>query len=271
VAEAARLLKAGRQALTEELARLVPSYHRLPKNLPDYSQETTARYRLRLLGISGAHRKGIRNTVFMLRTALQTAQQLGGVEVELVNLRDLRLDPHHTCDECLASGLAGCKLQDDMQELYQKMIAADGIIFASPVHELGISARLKNFVDRCRWMEREGRLKGKVAGALTVAYLTIGGQELAIAEISDFIRAFQMYQTGFMFGGMGVSGPAVGGHTPWTEDGRTRLTPVENDPWGMMTSRFTGRMVAEVALVLKAGRTALATAAPKTSSWEGAP
>ncbi|MDP7469766.1 MAG: NAD(P)H-dependent oxidoreductase, partial [Dehalococcoidia bacterium] len=134
-------------------------------------------------------------------------------------------------------------------------------IFGSPVHELGISGRLKGFVDRCRWMEREGTLRGKIASAITVAYLTIGGQETAIGEISDLIRAFQMYQTGFMFGGMGVSGPAVGGHTPWNEDGRTRITPVENDPWGMMTSRFTGRMVAELALVVKTGRAALSAAA----------
>ena len=193
----------------------------------------------------------------MLRSALEAARQVGGVDAELVNLRDLRLEAGHTCEECLAAGLAGCRVPDDMQPLYAKMAAADAIIFASPVHELGISGRLKNLVDRCRWMEREGTLRGKVASGLTVAYLTIAGQETAIGEISDFIRAFGMYQTGFMFGGMGVSGPAVGGHTPWNEDGRTRLTPVENDPWGMMTSRFTGRMVAELALVVKAGRAAL--------------
>jgi hypothetical protein len=45
----------------------------------------------------------------------------------------------------------------------------------------------------------------------------------------------------------------VGGHTPWGEDGRTKLTPVENDPYGMMTSRFIGRMLAEHTKVIKAG------------------
>ncbi|MEE9202301.1 MAG: flavodoxin family protein [Dehalococcoidia bacterium] len=262
VAEAARLFKAGRQSLPEtERSRIVESYHRLPKAMPDYSSLAPPNeLHVKLLGISGAHRKGARNTVYMLRAALEAARQMGGVETELINLRDLHLKAGHTCEECLAAGLAGCGVQDDMQGLYPRLASADAVIFASPVHELGISGRLKNFVDRCRWMQRDGTLRGKVAGALTVAYMTIGGQETAIAEISDFIRAFQMYQTGFMFGGMGVSGPAVGGHTPWGEDGRTRLTPVENDPWGMMTSRFTGRMVAELALVVKAGQAALSAA-----------
>ncbi|MEK7848917.1 MAG: flavodoxin family protein, partial [Chloroflexota bacterium] len=210
VAEAARLLKAGRQALGEaDCSRIVESYHRLPKAMPDFSdQAPTGSLKLTVLGISGAHRKGDRNTVFMLRSALEAARQVGGVDAELVNLRDLRLEAGHTCEECLAAGLAGCRVPDDMQPLYAKMAAADAIIFASPVHELGISGRLKNLVDRCRWMEREGTLRGKVASGLTVAYLTIAGQETAIGEISDFIRAFGMYQTGFMFGGMGVSGPA---------------------------------------------------------------
>jgi multimeric flavodoxin WrbA len=261
VAEAARLLKAGRQSLPEaKRSRIVESYHRMPKAMPDYSQNSPTSHPIKMLGISGAHRKGARNTVYMLRTALEAARQMGGVDTELISLRDLRLEEGHTCEECLVAGLAGCGIQDDMQGLYHRLAAADAVIFASPVHELGISGRLKNFVDRCRWMQRDGILRGKVASALTVAYLTMGGQETAIAEISDFIRAFQMYQTGFMFGGMGVSGPAVGGHTPWGEDGLTRLTPVENDPWGMMTSRFTGRMVAELALVVKAGRAALSAA-----------
>ena len=262
MAEASRFLKAGREVLTQEArSRIVEGYHRLHSSMPDHSDLVPSEGQaIKVLGISGAHRKGSRNTVHMLHTALEAARQLGGVETELISLRDLRLDVDHTCDECLATGLARCNNQDDMQELYPKLMAADAIIFGSPVHELGISGRLKGFVDRCRWMQRDGTLKGKIASAVTVAYLTIGGQETSIAEISDFIRAFQMYQTGFMFGGQGVSGPAVGGHTPWNEDGRTRLTPVENDPWGMMTSRFTGRMVAELALVVKAGHAVVSSA-----------
>ncbi len=263
VAEAALHLKVGRESQSHEArSRIIEGYHRLHSSMPDHSGLVpSGGQAIKILGISGAHRKGSRNTVHMLRTALEASRHLGGVETELISLRDLRLDVDHTCEECLAVGLAGCHIQDDMQVLYLKLKAADAIIFGSPVHELGISGRLKGFVDRCRWMEREGTLRGKIASAITVAYLTIGGQETAIGEISDLIRAFQMYQTGFMFGGMGVSGPAVGGHTPWNEDGRTRITPVENDPWGMMTSRFTGRMVAELALVVKTGRAALSAAA----------
>lgn len=267
VASVTRVMKAGREALpSAERERFYEGYHRFPEYLPDHSQEPeTTAFKVHILGISGAHRKGIRNTVYMLQAALESARGLGSVETDLINLREFHIDHCKRCFECLKREEPECVQNDDMGLVSNKILQADGIIFGSPVHELGISARLKAMIDRCCWMAKKGLLRWKVAGGLSVAYMSLAGQETALVEISDFIRTMELIHVGFMYGGVGISGPAVGGHTPWNEDGRTKLTPVQNDGLGMRTSRYIGRMVAEHTVVIKAGLNAVREVIPRTA------
>lgn len=223
--------------------------------------------RLKLLGISGAHREGRRNTVYALEEALYAAQDVADVDAEILELKDKRIDFCEGCDQCMgrknARGeimeLYGCKIRDDMQWIYPKLVEQDGIIFGSPVHILGMSSRLKAFIDRQRWIVHQGRLRWTVAGVITVAYLPIGGQESCSQEILNAVKGFQMIYTGFAHGGTLVSGPTVGGPTPWDDDGEA--ISVDKDRWGLRAARYVGRMVAETALVVKTGREVLGDAA----------
>jgi hypothetical protein len=85
--------------------------------------------------------------------------------------------------------------------------------------------------------------------------MPIAGQESAAIEIHNGIKGLQMIYSAFGHGAVLVSGPSVGGQVPWDDDGVS--IAVDQDRWGLRAARFVGRMVAETALVVKAGRQAL--------------
>ena len=103
---------------------------------------------MKVVGICGSPRKG--NTEWMLRKLLEGADE-AGVETELILLREKDIKG---CDGCLSCEAGGqerkgiCRIQDDMQQIYPKLIEADGLAFGTPVYFEMLSGLLKNFMDR---------------------------------------------------------------------------------------------------------------------------
>ncbi|MBI4596695.1 MAG: flavodoxin family protein [Candidatus Tectomicrobia bacterium] len=223
---------------------------------------------VRILGIAAPHRPGRRNTVVMLEEALRAAETVSGVKTELINIWGKKINFCTGCDACMGRGKAwgkgevreelfGCTIKDDMQELLSIFLSRelDGVIFATPVHILGMSSRLKTFIDRLRPVVHQGTLRWAVGAVLSVAYLPIGGQESSNIDVYMALRGLGVISAGFAWGGVGVSGPAVGGPAPW-DDHHPRFD-VQNDKWGISTAHWTGRNVAEIAKIVKLGRQAM--------------
>lgn len=210
------------------------------------------------MGISGAHRKGTRNTVYLLEEALYAAKAfVGEANLEILNLNECDIKHCTACDMCIGHKKDGqifefhnCSIKDDMRWIYEKLDKQDAIIFASPVHILGMSSRLKVFIDRLRPMVHQGQFIWKVTSAVSVAYLSIGGQESCSMDIFNALHALQCIMVTFGHGATGISGPTVGGPTPWDDVGGTA---VENDKWGIRSARHIGRLVGETAYVVRKG------------------
>lgn len=102
---------------------------------------------IRLLGISGSPRKG--NSLFLLEHALDSAVKTypGRVETEIYIFGQTPFAP---CDACQAhKRLKGeCRIQDGFQELRDKWLDADAIIYSVPVYHMGIPGQVKCFIDR---------------------------------------------------------------------------------------------------------------------------
>jgi len=93
------------------------------------------------------------NTEMLLDKALEGARQ-AGAEVEKVLVSKLKISPCLEIYACRKDG--NCAIKDDMQLLYDKLLEADHIIFASPIFFYGITSQAKAVVDRCQalWMRR---------------------------------------------------------------------------------------------------------------------
>ena len=96
-------------------------------------------------------RKG--NTSTLLRKAVEGAKA-SGAEVEEIVLRDLKMSP---CLEIYGCKNAGeCRLRDDFQKARDQILAAQGLILASPVFFYTVSAHTKILMDRFQslWVKK---------------------------------------------------------------------------------------------------------------------
>jgi len=107
---------------------------------------------VKILGIMGSPRiKG--NTDLLLDETLKGAQS-EGAETEKIIVDKLNIAPCKEYYGCYRDG--NCIIRDDMDNIYPKLLDADGLIIASPMFFYGVSAQLKALIDRCQalWARR---------------------------------------------------------------------------------------------------------------------
>lgn len=186
-----------------------------------------------ILGICGSPRK--QATEYVLGEALSMLERMG-FETILFTVRGKNIGFCQHCDYCLRN--RECKLKDDMYSLYPLFKKAQGLIFATPVYNGGISAQTKAIMDRCRALlaADKNALRYKVGMAIAVGGDRIGGQELAIQQVVTFY---------VLNGVIPVSGGAFGanlGATFWSKD---TLKNVKHDEEGFRNLRKTVKRFAE--------------------------
>ena len=98
-----------------------------------------------ILIISGSPRKG-GNTELLAEAFAKGAANHH--HVEIVSVRDYKVNPCLGCNACFKSEANTCAQKDDMTVIYEKMSQADMLVIASPVYFYSISAQLKAVIDR---------------------------------------------------------------------------------------------------------------------------
>ena len=150
---------------------------------------------MKVLGIVCSPRKG-GNTEILVQEALSSAQTCGA-ETELITVCDKDIKP---CDGCLSCEKTGnCHIKDDMQEIYRKLLDADGIIWGTPVYFFNVTAQAKTLIDRSYALyTNNNRLTNKVGGVISV------GAGLGNASVwnhfNTFFSVHHMFSTDFVSG-----------------------------------------------------------------------
>lgn len=85
----------------------------------------------------------------------------GDVEGEIIMLSDYRIEACRGCKMCFEQGEAACPLADDRDALIEKMLQADGVVFASPSYVFQVSGTTKTFIDRIAFYCHRPRFFGK--------------------------------------------------------------------------------------------------------------
>ena len=141
---------------------------------------------MNILAISCSPRKK-GSTVEVLEEVLKGARE-EGARVELYSVSGKTLNGCYSCYSCNEKGQ--CVQQDDMNELYSKMVAADGIVFGTPIYYYGMTSQAKAVIDRSLSLNTpERNLRNKVGGIVTVA-----GSLGMIEAIKDFYFLFAVKQ-----------------------------------------------------------------------------
>ena len=125
---------------------------------------------MKVLAINGSPRKN-GNTALLLHEALVPLREAGW-EVETVQLGGKKIQGCRGCEKCAEFKNGRCVFDNDMlNELLQKMLAADAMILGTPCYFTDMSAELKALVDRAGFVAyvNGGLFQGKIGAAVVAA------------------------------------------------------------------------------------------------------
>ena len=150
---------------------------------------------MKVLAINSSARKD-GNTALLIHTVFEELKK-EGIETEMVQLAGKVIEPCKACWAC--GGKKNCVHKKDMfQEIYEKMVQADGILLGSPVYTANISANMQAFLERASVvadMNRDEKLlRHKVGAAATAARR--GGALNALDAMNHFFMLQDMFIVG---------------------------------------------------------------------------
>ena len=98
---------------------------------------------MKIVIINGSARKG--NTLTAINAFIKGADEKN--EIEVIAPDKLHISPCKGCGVCQCH--KGCVDQDDTNPTINKLVEADMILFATPVYWWGMTAQLKQVIDKC--------------------------------------------------------------------------------------------------------------------------
>ncbi|MBN1361705.1 MAG: flavodoxin family protein [Sedimentisphaerales bacterium] len=183
---------------------------------------------MKVAAFNGSARKD-GNTAILVRQVF-AALEAEGIETELVQLAGQTIRGCTACGKCRENQNQRCVITSDIvNDCIAKMVAADGIILASPTYFADITSEMKALIDRAGYVSRSNgdMLKRKI-GAAVVAVRRAGSIH-AFDSINHFFLIGQMIVPGSIYWNMGI-GRAIG--------------EVNQDEEGMKTMQILGQNMA---------------------------
>lgn len=146
--------------------------------------------------INGSPRK--KNTWAIVK---QVKKSLKG-EFEEIHLMAQKIPMCNGCFNCINEGAENCPHYDRVNPIVEKMLEADGIIIASPVYAMNVTAVLKNFFDHTAYFYHRPSFFTKKA---LVVVTTAGAGHNDVAKyIDETLRHWgvnKVYKYAFKCGG----------------------------------------------------------------------
>ncbi|WP_406534937.1 flavodoxin family protein [Methanobrevibacter sp.] len=135
---------------------------------------------MKYLIINGSPRK--KNTWKMVE---QARSKLDG-EFEEIHLMKEKIPMCNGCFNCIMEGEEKCPHFDKVNPIIEKIRSSDGIIIASPVYAMNVSALLKNFIDHTAYLYHRPEFFTKKA--LIVVSTAGAGQKKVAKYIDETLR-----------------------------------------------------------------------------------
>ncbi len=150
---------------------------------------TNSEKEVKILALFGSPRKKGNSTLLANHIILGAESQ--GATVESIRLNGLNIKPCQGCYMCQEEGSKGCAVDDDMQDIYSKIIEAGALIIASPVYWFTMSAQTKIFMDRCMAMYNENHEESQLYGKNIAIAMTYGDKDAFCSGCINALRTFQ--------------------------------------------------------------------------------
>lgn len=128
--------------------------------------------KMRIVVLTGSPRRN-GNTNHLAGQFIKGAEGAGH-EVYRFDCAQRKVSPCIACNRCGMNG--PCVFKDDFEELRPHLVAADMVVFATPMYYFGFSSQLKAVIDR--FYALNGQIKGRMKqAALLMAYADTAPEE----------------------------------------------------------------------------------------------
>jgi NAD(P)H-dependent FMN reductase len=146
---------------------------------------------LTIVAVNGSPHAGFGSTAMMIEMLRPTLAE-NGFSLEVINLCEQDIDYCIGCAVCMEKGR--CWIPDDHAGIVERLLAADGIILASPVYFLHVTAQMKTFLDRSLAFGHKPRPSWKPGLAVSVS---AGYGETRAAEyLESLLRVYGAFGVG---------------------------------------------------------------------------
>jgi multimeric flavodoxin WrbA len=183
---------------------------------------------MKVVAFNGSARKD-GNTAILVRTVFGELER-AGIETELYQLAGKTIHGCKACYRCVENKDRRCAVKNDIvNDCIEKMLAADGIILASPTYFSDVTSEIKALMDRAGIVGRANdTMYRRKVGAAVVAVRRAGAIH-AFDSLNHFFLITQMIIPGSSYWNIGI--------------GRN-IGEVEGDQEGMQTMRTLGQNMA---------------------------
>jgi multimeric flavodoxin WrbA len=158
---------------------------------------------MKITGIQGSPRGRHSSTLKLLDSALAGAQE-NGAEIEIIDITKAQIKYCKGCASCYRT--SKCVQPDDFNVVFDKILASDGLVVASPVYFNSVSAQLKTFIDRTGDCRHCLLLSGKYG--MSVATTAGSGIDQTIGYMNNYL----VDCGAFTVGGVGITQPYAPGN-----------------------------------------------------------
>ena len=141
-----------------------------------------------------------RGSTYLLADSFRQGASSAGHTVEMIDAAHANI---HPCTGCVRCGYEGpCVQKDDMDEIRQKILSADMLVFATPLYYYGMSAQLKTLIDRFCAFNASLTRKHMRSALITAAWNSASWTfEALAAHYKTLVRYLDFKDMGMILGG----------------------------------------------------------------------
>jgi len=183
---------------------------------------------MKVVAFNGSARKDGNTAILVRRVFAELEKE--GIETELVQFAGQTIRGCTACGGCFKNKNQRCVVETDIvNDCIAKMVAADGIILASPTYFADVSAEMKALIDRAGFVAKANdELFRRKVGAAVIA-VRRGGEIHAFDSMNHFFLISQMVIPGSCYWNMGFG---------------LNKGEVEQDEEGLRTMQLLGQNMA---------------------------
>ena len=179
-------------AAREDSHQTTPQYPTTISSIEEKETEKMADNAV-IVALNGSPHAGIGNTNMMLEM-LRAPLTENGFDLDIVNLSEHDIKYCTGCALCMEKG--ACWINDDHRTIVNKLLNAPGIILASPVYFLHVTAQMKTFIDRSLPYGHKPRPTWKpgLAVCVSAGY----GETDTAGYLNSYLRSYGSFSVGML-------------------------------------------------------------------------